>query len=113
MGCILQTVPKVQRTLLFSHNILTPSPTGATLSMNRAVPKTNTSPGAHDRTKKLFIANVPKTGVTEDDLMKYFKQRHPEEFGTIESVELIKKKDDEGNKTEENKGMAGLNTFHS
>merc|ERR1712168_60281 len=77
-----------------------------TLNMNRAVPKNNTNtPGAHERTKKLFIANIPKTGVSEDDLMKYFKERHPEEYGTVESVELIKKKDDEGNKTEENKGF--------
>jgi len=75
------------------------------LSVNRAVPKNNNSPGAHDRTKKLFIANVPKQGVSEDDLMKYFKARHPEEYGTIESVELVKKKDEEGNKTEENRGF--------
>merc|ERR1712055_982250 len=78
---------------------------GSTLQVNRAVPKNNNSPGAHDRTKKLFIANVPKVGVSEDDLMKYFKERHSEEYGTIESVELVKKKDTEGNKTEENKGF--------
>jgi len=78
---------------------------GKTLEMNRAVPKTHTSPGAHDKTKKLFIANVPKIGVSEDDLMKYFKARHPEKFGTIEKVELIKKKDAEGNRLEENKGF--------
>merc|ERR1712002_227522 len=78
---------------------------GNMLNMNRAVPKNNNAPGAHDRTKKLFIANVPKTGVTEDDLKKYFKERPPEEYGTIESVELVKKKDAEGNKTEENKGF--------
>ena len=78
---------------------------GKTLEMNRAVPKTNTSPGAHDKTKKLFIANVPKVGVSEDDLLKYFKARHPEKFGTVEKVELIKKKDDEGNRLEENKGF--------
>jgi len=78
---------------------------GSTLQVNRAVPKNNNSPGAHDRTKKLFIANVPKVGVSEDDLMKYFKERHSEEYGTIESVELVKKKDAEGNKTEENKGF--------
>ena len=78
---------------------------GSQLNVNRAVPKNNNAPGAQDRTKKLFIANLPTTGVTEDDLMKYFKQRHPEEYGTIESVELVKKKDAEGNKTEENKGF--------
>jgi len=77
----------------------------AELSLNRAVPKNNNAPGAHERTKKLFIANVPRTGVSEDDLMKYLKARHAEEYGTIESVELVKKKDDEGNKTEENRGF--------
>merc|ERR1712180_260387 len=77
----------------------------STLNVNRAVPKNNAAPGAHERTKKLFIANVPRTGVSEDDLMQYFKARHPEEYGTIESVELVKKKDDQGNKTEENKGF--------
>jgi len=77
-----------------------------TLNMNRAVPKNNNAPGAHERTKKLFIANVPRTGLSEEEIMKYLKARHTtEEYGTIESVELVKKKDDEGNKTEENKGF--------
>merc|ERR1711962_1536078 len=47
---------------------------GSVLNVNRAVPKNNSSPGAHERTKKLFIANVPKVGVSEDDLMKYSKR---------------------------------------
>merc|ERR1712168_764202 len=63
---------------------------GKSLDVNRAVPKSNTSEGAHSKTKKLFIANVPKTGVTDDDLKAYFEKRHPKEFGTIESVQLIK-----------------------
>jgi len=78
---------------------------GKTLDVHRAVPKNNTSPGAHDKTKKLFIANLPKTGCSEEDLKKYFEERHDPAFGTIESVQLIKKKDAEGNKTEENKGF--------
>jgi len=78
---------------------------GKSLDVNRAVPKSNTSEGAHSKTKKLFIANVPKTGVSDDDLKAYFEKRHPKEFGTIESVQLIKVKDKEGNKTEENKGF--------
>merc|ERR1712183_374708 len=78
---------------------------GRSLDVNRAVPKSNTSEGAHSKTKKLFIANVPKTGVTDDDLKAYFEKRHPKEFGTIESVQLIKVKDKEGNKLDENKGF--------
>merc|ERR1712080_412616 len=78
---------------------------GKNLEVNRAVPKSSTSPGAHEKTKKLFIANLPKTGCTEDELKKYFEDRHDSKYGTIESIELIKKKDDAGNKLEENKGF--------
>ena len=74
------------------------------LDVNRAVPKNNSSQGAHEKTKKLFIANLPKFECTSEDLMKYFKARHPEKYGTIEKIQLIKKKDSEGNQMEENKG---------
>jgi len=74
------------------------------LDVNRAVPKNNTSAGAHEKTKKLFIANLPKFNCSEDDLKKYFEVRHSSKYGNIEAIQLIKKKDDQGNKTEENKG---------
>jgi len=76
-----------------------------TLGMNRAVPKSNTNDGAHEKTKKLFVANLPKTGVDGEALKKYLEDRHDPKYGKIESVELIKKKDAEGNKTDENKGF--------
>jgi len=75
------------------------------LEMNRAVPKKNASEGAQQKTKKLFIANVPKTGVTEKDLLKYFEDRHDPKYGTIEKLELIQTKDKEGNKTGDLKGF--------
>jgi len=78
---------------------------GKNLDVNRAVPKDSTAPGAREKTKKLFIANLPKTGCSEEDLKKYFDERHDPKYGTIESVQLIKKKDSAGNKTEENKGF--------
>merc|ERR1712002_653650 len=78
---------------------------GKNLEVNRAVPKNNNSPGAHEKTKKLFIANLPKHGCTEEDLKKYFEARHDPQYGSIESVQLIKKKDEKGNKTDENKGF--------
>merc|ERR1719419_1562242 len=78
---------------------------GKNLEVNRAVPKNNNSPGAHEKTKKLFIANLPKNGCTEEDLKKYFEARHDQSIGCIESVQLIKKKDEKGNKTDENKGF--------
>ncbi|XP_057302574.1 heterogeneous nuclear ribonucleoprotein A0-like [Hydractinia symbiolongicarpus] len=74
------------------------------LDVNRAVPRNNTSPGAHEKTKKLFIANLPKFNCTEEELKKYFDARHDPKYGTIESIQLIKKKDEQGNKLEENKG---------
>jgi RNA recognition motif-containing protein len=73
------------------------------LDVNRAVPKNNTTEGAHERTKKLFIANLP-TNCTEEKLEEYFNARHPKKYGIIESLQLIKKKDDKGNKLAENKG---------
>ena len=77
---------------------------GRTLDVSRAVPKNITTPGAHEKLKKLFVANLPKFDCSEDDLRKYFEARHNPKYGTIESVQLIKKKDDQGNKMEENKG---------
>jgi len=74
------------------------------LDVNRAVPKNNASPGAHDKTKKLFVANLPRFNCSEEELKQYFEERHNPKYGTIESVQLIKKKDEEGNKMEENKG---------
>lgn len=54
--------------------------------------------------KKLFIANLPKNNCTAEDLEKYFKCRHPKKYGIIEKIQLIKKKDESGNTTNENKG---------
>jgi len=76
---------------------------GKELEVNRAVPKTDKWVGAHEKTKKLFIANLPKD-TKEDDLMAYFKARHPEKYGTVESIQLIKEKNDQGEKTDVNKG---------
>merc|ERR1712062_51535 len=76
---------------------------GKQLEANRAVPKTNTWIGAHEKTKKLFIANLPKD-TKEDDLMAYLVARHPTKYGTIESIQLIKEKNPHGSKTDINKG---------
>jgi len=76
-----------------------------TLEVNRAVPKKDYLTGAHHKTKKLFITSIPKTGVSEEDLKRYFEERHHPKYGTIESIQFIKKKDEAGNKLEENKGF--------
>merc|ERR1711973_132283 len=78
---------------------------GATLQVNRACPKQSYQTGAHHKTKKLFIGGVPKSGMTEEDLKKYFDSKHDAKYGTIESIQLIKVKDDAGQATEENKGF--------
>lgn len=65
------------------------------LDVNRAVPKTNTWHGAHEKTKKLFIANLPRN-TTEEELREYFKARHPTKYGEVESIKLIKKRDTGG-----------------
>lgn len=78
---------------------------GTTLQVNRACPKQSYQTGAHHKTKKLFIGGVPKSGMTEEDLKKYFDSQHDAKYGTIESIQLIKVKDDAGQPTEENKGF--------
>jgi len=79
---------------------------GTTLEVNRAPPKQT---GGYHKTKKIFIGSIPKTGLTEEELKKYLEDRHDPKYGTIESVQFIKKKDDEGKPTEENKGFGFVN----
>merc|ERR1712142_631095 len=76
---------------------------GKDLEVNRAVPKNNKWVGAHEKTKKLFIANLPKD-TKEDDLMAYLVARHPTKYGTIESIQLIKEKNPGGGRKDVNKG---------
>merc|ERR1712062_178238 len=76
---------------------------GKQLEANRAVPKNNKWIGAHEKTKKLFIANLPKD-TKEDDLMAYLVARHPKKYGTIESIQLIKVKNEDGSRQDVNKG---------
>merc|ERR1739848_125631 len=77
---------------------------GTTLEVNRACPKQQYLTGAHHKTKKLFVAGIPKTGLTEEELKKYLDDRHDPKYGTVESVQFIKNKD-----TEENKGFGFVN----
>jgi len=73
------------------------------LDVNRAVPKHNTWVGAHEKTKKLFIANLPRTA-KEEELQAYFEARHDKKFGTIENVQLIKYKNEDGSRQDVNRG---------
>jgi len=76
---------------------------GKELDVNRAVPKSIQWVGAHEKVKKLFIANLPKD-TKEADLEKYLKDRHPAKYGTIESIQLIKEKNPDGSRKDVNKG---------
>jgi len=79
---------------------------GMVLEVNRAPPKDpNQKTSPRTRTKKLFVAGVPKSGLVEDDLKQYLECRHDIKYGTIESVQFIKKKDETGKLLEENKGF--------
>jgi len=76
-----------------------------TLQVNRACPKNEYQTGAHHKTKKLFVAGVPKSGITEEELKQHFDSIHDSKYGTVESVQFVKVKDEEGKVTEENKGF--------
>ena len=78
---------------------------GRSLDVNRAVPKNNTWQGAHEKTKKLFIANLPRDDCEDGDLSLYLEKRHPKKYGIIENVRLIKKKGPNGEFLKENKGF--------
>jgi len=79
---------------------------GMTLQVNRAPPRDpNQKTSPRTRTKKLYIGGVPKTGLVEDALKQYLECRHDTKYGTIESVQFIKKKDATGKLMEENKGF--------
>merc|ERR1712144_67378 len=71
-----------------------------------ACPKKNYQTGAHHKTKKLFLSGVPKSGLTDEEIKSYFDSKHDPKYGLIESVQLIKKKDEEsGQLLDENKGF--------
>jgi len=77
----------------------------ATLIVNRAVPKKDSGSVPRIKTKTLFLSNIPETGFSEDELKAYFGEKHDAKYGTVESIQFIKKKDDEGNSLSENKGF--------
>lgn len=74
-----------------------------TLEVKRAVPKGNNIPGFTLKTKKLFIANLPKD-TKEDDVKNTLLEDHDTKYGEVESVQLIHDKDDKGEPTDVCKG---------
>jgi len=62
---------------------------GTTLEVNRPC----SSKQRYHKTKKLFVAGIPKKGLTEEELKKYLEDRHDPKYGTVESVEFIKNKE--------------------
>jgi len=87
---------------------------GKTMDVHHAVPKNDSVPNAKHKTKKLFVANIPKIlnkeeypdTTLKDELEKFMKAKFPnEEYGKIEKVQLVMKKDEQGNATDECKGF--------
>jgi hypothetical protein len=78
---------------------------GTTVEVKRACPKKTYQSGAHHKTKKLFVAGIPKSGLKEEELKEFFDTRHDKRYGIVESVQFIKKKDDSGKLLDENKGF--------
>lgn len=77
----------------------------SSVTIKRAVPKDFNHASAHEKTKKLFIANLPKKGVSSDDVKAYLETNTSNaDFGVIESVQLVMEKDSSGNPTEDSKG---------
>jgi len=76
------------------------------ITIKRAVPKNFNHESAHEKTKKLFVANLPKKGFSDEDLKAFILENTTNpDFGVIESVQLVKEKDDKGNPTEDSKGF--------
>merc|ERR1711973_201160 len=95
-----QTSEQVDDLLLNRASLLL---NGKDLDVNRAVPKNDKWIGAREKTKKLFIANLPRDA-KEDQLQAYLEKRHPEKYGKIESIQLIKEKNEDGSRKDINKG---------
>jgi len=72
--------------------------------LKRAVPKDDSrKPNALYRTKKLFVGNVTAE-VNEQNIRDYLKKRHGK-YVEVEEVHIVKKKDEKGEPTDENKGF--------
>ena len=76
------------------------------LDVKRAVPKSSNEQTGHIRAKKLHVANIP-ADLNVKTFKKYIKSRHPAQFGTIEDINFLKTKDDNGK--EKNRGFGFIN----
>merc|ERR550534_2302459 len=75
---------------------------GKTLDIKRAMPREFNTPGAHAKTKKLFIGGIGPD-LTEDELRGYIESRHPTNIGRLETISIMKDRD-----TGKNKGFGFL-----
>jgi len=76
---------------------------GKQLDVKRAMPREYNTPGAHAKTKKLFVGGFKGSDLTPEELQGYIESRHPVEFGKIEKVDFFK-----DNATGQNKGFGFL-----
>jgi len=81
--------------------------------IKRAVPRDFNHTSAHEKTKKLFVANLPKKDYSEDDLKQHIEQNMTNpNFGVIESVQFVREKDENGTPTGESKGYGFVECSH-
>lgn len=76
---------------------------GKTVEVKRAMPREYNTPGAHSKTKKLFIGGFKGLDFEPNDLLSYIESRHPNELGVMEKVDFVKDKE-----TGQNKGFGFL-----
>ena len=76
---------------------------GKQLDVKRAMPREYNTPGAHAKTKKLFIGGFKGIDLTPEELQSYIESRHSSAFGRIEKVDFLT-----DNATGETKGFGFL-----
>jgi len=76
---------------------------GKQLDVKRAMPREYNTPGAHAKTKKLFVGGFKGSDLTPEELQAYIEERHSVEFGKIEKIDFFK-----DNATGQTKGFGFL-----
>ena len=66
---------------------------GKTLDVKRAMPREFVTPGAHSKTKKLFIGGFKYVNLQPEELREYIESRHPTDYGKLTVIDFMKDKE--------------------
>jgi len=66
---------------------------GKEVDVKRAMPREFNTTSSHAKTTRLYVKGFKNFDLEPDELKEYLKNRHPEDFGTIESVDFLKEKE--------------------